>query len=289
MHWTLLHARQRIRPRLRARLVKRSPRLEMLAIVSAGAFAGFAASALLLRAGLADMPWRYALSVCVAYAVLLALLRWWVVGRGARLVPTPPRSAPAWRPEARLARARRRAPSSREGEGRSWPDANPLDLLDLPDGPQPAPWTGAGGSSGGGGATVHLDGAAPVDVDGFPKASAGLAEVSPDAEAWPVLAAIALVGMLLAALGASAWMVWAAPDLLADLTFDGVIAAVLYRRLRRGPEPRGPLAGALARTWVPALLLLALVVGCALALEYAVPGATSIQDVLRAIRARWGA
>ncbi len=70
--------------------MKRSPRLEMLAIVSAGAFAGFAASALLLRAGLADMPWRYGLSVCVAYAVLLALLRSWAAALGwypPRLVP----------------------------------------------------------------------------------------------------------------------------------------------------------------------------------------------------------
>ncbi len=113
--------------------------------------------------------------------------------------------------------------------------------------------------------------------------------MSADAEAWPILAAVALAGLLLAALGASAWIVWAAPDLLTDLTFDGVVAAVLYRRLRRGPEPRGPLTGALARTWVPAVLLLGLVVGCALALEHAVPGATSIHDVLHAIRQRWGA
>lgn len=103
----------------------------------------------------------------------------------------------------------------------------------------------------------------------------GLPDV--DEAALPLLA-IALVAILAFA---SLWIVYAAPTLFAELLLDGVLAAGLYRRLRRG-ETRHWLHTAVRGTLLPFVLtLLALAAFGALA-QHLRPGADSIGDLLRA-------
>lgn len=69
--------------RLRERLERFGfPRLRMLLIVLLTGACGFIASFLLLRAGLASMPLRYALAMAIAYAAFLLLLRAWMARPG---------------------------------------------------------------------------------------------------------------------------------------------------------------------------------------------------------------
>jgi len=269
--------------------MKGRPRLVMLGIVCVSALTGFLASAVLLHLGLADIPVRYALAVTASYAALVVQLRLWVAHQGQNLVPMPGGSWPEWRPEARLRRQLARAPASRDeadARRRRIPDLDVLDVSSLGDGP--APWSGGGGMSGGGGATGSFDAVGPTHAGG--SGLSGLGDVVSDvadADSWPVLAVFAIAAMLACMLGSSVYLVWAAPDLLADLAFESVLAVVLYRRLGRGAPPRGAWTRALAATWVPALLVFVLFVACGLALEHAVPGADSIREVMHALRVSW--
>jgi hypothetical protein len=84
---------------------------------------------------------------------------------------------------------------------------------------------------------------------------------------------------VLAALFASLWIVYAAPALLAELLFDAVLAAGLYRRLRRS-EARHWLDTAVRRTFVPFLLMLAGLVAFGLGVRHWYPDAHSIGELL---------
>ena len=96
-----------------------------------------------------------------------------------------------------------------------------------------------------------------------------------DEFATPLLAAlfVAIVAC------ASLWIVYIAPALFAELLFDGVLAAGLYRRVRHS-DRRHWLETAVKRTLVPfALTLLGLVVFGALAQTW-IPGAHTLGEVL---------
>jgi hypothetical protein len=97
-----------------------------------------------------------------------------------------------------------------------------------------------------------------------------------------VVVALAVVAALLLS---SLLLVWSAPVLFAELLVDGVLAAGLYRRLRRAPG-RHWLETALRRTWLPFLLtaVLAALAGWGLAV-YA-PGATTLGEVREIAAAR---
>ncbi len=89
-----------------------------------------------------------------------------------------------------------------------------------------------------------------------------------------------VIGVLvLAALFASLWIVYAAPALLAELLFDAVLAAGLYRRLRRS-EARHWLDTAVRRTFVPFVLMLAGLVAFGLGVRHWYPDAHSIGELL---------
>jgi hypothetical protein len=187
-----------------------SPRLLMAVIVTIAGTGGFLLSAALLRAGLSTMWARYVVAVLFAWALLALLLRWW------------------------LAR-RRRETLQLEGErDTSWLDGADVagDVLRSVRGSPPA-WTGGGGSFQGGGATVQLESGAPWTAGGGEAAggAAGLA-LDVDADAVPFLAAIALVLVALGAAFAAGWIVYAAPELFAELLLDGVVSGAVYRRLR---------------------------------------------------------
>jgi hypothetical protein len=225
----------------------------MAVIVVATGLAGFAASVALLALGVASMPVRYVLAVAVAYAVFLLLVRVWI----------------GWQ--------RRRI-------------TRHLDAIDLvPDlpgggpGVEDAPWEGGGGRFGGGGAGRSWgDGEAPAAEAGSILPDVGPAlDVDLDEGAAVLVPVAILVGGVLV----SVYVVWTAPALLAELLLDVALTSSLYRRLRK-LEPESWLATAVRRTWMP-VTAVALLVACGgAAMQWMVPGADSIGDVLNGGRPR---
>jgi hypothetical protein len=91
------------------------------------------------------------------------------------------------------------------------------------------------------------------------------------------VAIILAIGCLLFAAG---YVIFIAPELLAELLLDGVLSTALYRRLRR-LHRRHWVESVLARTWIPtAIVAVAFVIAGAVCQRYA-PEATSLGDVWR--------
>jgi hypothetical protein len=248
-------ARTRSLPALRRSVSRGWPRLAVGGMIALTTLSGFLCSVALLHLGVGGMGVRYAISVLVAYAVFLAQLWLWVA----------------------LAR--------RSGLGRD-PGPDIPDLSGLPDVELPAPWQGGGGHFAGGGASGGWSGAGEPGI--ATHAASGAADAAGgldlDLDGWPILAAAVLLLLVASGAIAAGYLVYTAPSLLAEVFFDGVVAGVLYRRLRRGSE-RAWWHGALSRTWVPALVVFLLFGIGGRVLDELVPGADSIGGVVRGVMA----
>lgn len=98
---------------------------------------------------------------------------------------------------------------------------------------------------------------------------------------WLVLVALVAV----AGFAAVAFVVYAAPVLLAEVALDAALVGTVYRRLRR--EDRGHWATtALRQTWAAAAVLVAFMAVLGFALQQLAPEAVSIGDVIRRILVR---
>jgi hypothetical protein len=222
--------RWRLTERLRKALEKReSPRIEMSVLVVLSGASGFLASVGLLHAGLHRIPVRYIAAVTIAYAVFLGLLYVWI---------------------RRHRKDDRSGSAARGGSGSV--DLDPVFALDLGDvstgssGSTAGLFSGGGGRSGGGGASGSWTGAG-----GSGSSSSGGLDISVDGDDAGILIALAVAAVIL--LGASVWLVLAAPSLFAELLLDGALSAGLYRRLKTLPH-RPWLETALRRTILPFLL-----------------------------------
>lgn len=146
------------------------------------------------------------------------------------------------------------------------PGLDMVDVLDESSGSKGAAF--GGGHSGGAGASANWD--AP-DVG-------RAVDISVDVDdAWPlVLAAVALLGSVLAMF----YVVYAAPALLAEIALDAALVAGIYRKLRK-QDARYWLDSALRRTWKPAAIAAVCLWVTGTALQWAMPDARSIGDVVR--------
>lgn len=147
------------------------------------------------------------------------------------------------------------------------------DYLDIPDLSSIAP-SGAG--------RLETGGSLPDDVgvsgdpaDAVGEALGTAAAAAAEEFALPLMVLI-LVG---ATLFSSCFVIYTAPALFAELLVDGVLAASLYRRLRR-VETRHWLQTAFRRTALPFALTAAFVSASGWGLAQYAPGAHSIGDVL---------
>lgn len=150
-----------------------------------------------------------------------------------------------------------------------WLRSRPDDYLDTPD----APDFGAGDSAGSGEWDFPRHSASHrADTGSFNDLNVDVG----DDFAIPLLVIVFVVIIAFASL----WVVYAAPALFAELLFDGLLAAGLYKRLRSS-DARHWLDTALRRTWLPfALTLLALFAFGVGVREYR-PDAHSIGEVMR--------
>ncbi|HET8540246.1 MAG TPA: hypothetical protein VFL83_10280 [Anaeromyxobacter sp.] len=255
--------RHRAVSRLERRVRLRAPAPIALALAAIVAGAGFLTSYALLQAGLRGMGLRYALSAIAAWVLLLVFLRAWVALAVPRL---PDRDAAVGNA---LDAARDLGETAFRAYGDLRDGAGGLDLpvnaargpssldvqVELPD---PPPRSGGSGLD----VLSGLD----LDFDG------------------PV--GLAVVGLVLAALGVLAGVVFVlseVPGLFAEIVLDGVLAAGLYRRVRRGLSCGAWWIGAFRRTLVPAVAVIALLGLGGLAMQKAVPCAASIGQIWAAV------
>jgi hypothetical protein len=249
--------RQRHLQRLRWRLERDSfPRLQMLLLVLLTAGSGLLASFALLHAGLTHMGWRYAAAFLLAYGVFLGLLWLWL--------------------------------RTRAEDYTDFPDLSGFTSSDSSSGGLPA-CEGLGGNFGGGGASGRFDLPAklsPTPLETLPDNGGEAIGQTLGAAAEGEELAIPLIVIILAAalVLSSAFIVYSAPSLFAELLLDGTLAATLYRRLHR-LERRHWLETALRQTLLPFLLTGLLVTGCGAALHHFAPGAHTLGEAWQKARA----
>lgn len=224
------------------------PRLQMSLLVLLTATTGFLASVMFSAIGMEALWLRYPVCVLIAYGAFLGLV--W-----------------CWR------------------RHREW------DLSNLPSGDGTPPsssagtheWQGAGGHSGGGGASASFDApASPPSLAPFDPVPTyvelpALDNTLDADEALPVVVVMVVLGGALLAIG---WVIWIAPVLLAELALDAVLSAGLYHRLKRPATGDHWLSTTLRHTGKPfAAAMLSLLVAGAV-MNLLVPDAVSLGDFI---------
>ena len=240
--------------RLRARLLRDSfPRLEMMVLVAFTGLVGMATSWVLLYvSGLHAMGPRWFVSTAVAYAAFLALLGTW-----------------------RRAWARRERQGAFEDEIHRQIGDTVGDLATRDGGIGPG-FGGGGGEFGGGGASGSWGPAQSSSSGGT-----GGSSVGGDGDGvWIAIALLVLGAIVVGA----AVLVWSAPALFAELMFDGLLSAGLYRRVHRAPQGHW-LPAAIRRTAWPFAMTAVLLALLGWGLQQANPGANTLQRALAALRA----
>lgn len=252
----------------------------MLLLVTVTAGIGFLSSVLMLRAGLHNMGLRYAAACGLAYLSFLSMLWIWL----------------------KLARWEGRSDSSLSDVAVNLPLNPTFDSGGTSPVPFVPEFNGGGGSFDGGGASANVEfGSGGVDSGVImpDTASSGLDVGIGDGsggdglsfdvgELGAPLAVLLFAVALLAACGALFYaafnLIGTAPLLLAELIFDGVLAAGLYRRFRY-QVARHWLETALRQTIRPFFAVLLFVGVAGFVLSFAWPQARSIGDVVRILHA----
>lgn len=239
-------SRRQIIERIRHELERRGyPRLQMLLLVSLTGGAGFLASFALLHAGIETLAWRYGLAVAIAYVFFLLLLWLWL-----RLGPNDDTGF-----EDVLMEIADSVPARKGG------------------------YQGGGGEYSGGGSSGRWEDASSEPLVELPELPDAGNLVDADELAIPLGILLAVVTVVVTVLVASLSIVYSAPMLFAELLLDGVLAATLYRRLRR-LDSRHWLQSALRRTFVPFAITALLMMAAGWGLSVYAPTARSLGEVL---------
>jgi uncharacterized membrane protein YgcG len=225
-----------------------APRLQMSLLVLLTAAAGFLASVALSAAGMDALWLRYPLCVMLAYIVFLGLIC-------------------VWR------RYREWDASGLSSDGGSSSSAAAREGSE---------WQGAGGQSGGAGASADFDALPDAAGMRFDAASADVQMPALESaldldESLPVAVVLALLAGALLAVG---WVIWIAPALLAELALDAVLSAGLYRRLKYQHDPDRWLVTTLRGTAWPFVAATLSLLLAGVLMNLLVPDATSLSGFL---------
>ncbi len=228
---------------------------------------GLLASKVLFEAGLRSMLVRYLIAVCISYLVFFVLMRVWLWYVGA----TPKDDSPGSGLD----------PCAID-VGQVSIDVGRTGATNLSDGV----FSGTGGDFGGGGAT---------DMWGAPSAASQSVHSSvvttssggssSKSGGWDfdlgdeAIVLIALGILLLVIFGAGAYLVYAAPEILAEAAFEALLAAGLIKASRKMTR-RGWIGSVLRATWVPFLVVLLMtgIFGWVAQTQY--PDAARLSDIL---------
>lgn len=138
-----------------------------------------------------------------------------------------------------------------------------------------------GGQFGGGGASADFS--LPAD-----SAPSGIASSLGDTVKEAVggssdegcLVLLAILALLAAIFGVGIYVIWQAPALLAEVAFEGALAAGLVKPLRRIEDP-GWIGGALRASAIPFLLIFACTMAIAFLAESHAPEASTLVEAIR--------
>lgn len=232
------------------RLIERSsaPRFQMFLIVAFTAASAFLASFVMLHSALHMMWLRYLLSAAFGYCIFLMTLWVWLKYRREDILENLD------------------VPSSNGSGGSSCTDS----------------FHGGGGHSGGGGASSSFDGPATPSGSG---AHSGISDISTDIDVGEFAIVLLLIAVVLSALGVSAWIVWIAPEFLAEILFDSILAAGLYRRIKT-LEQRDWMSTAIEKTLFPYIAVSAIFVCGGAILQAKVPEVQSLHDAAVHLRSK---
>jgi hypothetical protein len=257
--------------RVRRLLMRRGlPRLQMSLILAATGAAGFVASFVMLHLGVWRMWVRYPLAVLFAYAVFIVLLRVWLLLHGREL--------------------REHHVSDFELHAADFATDVAFDLAArTPD------TFGGGGDFGGGGVTgdwgegvssgLHQASAGGVSSGGGGGGGIGgdwLPDLDFDIDSEGCVFFLLALGLIVAGVCASLYVVYAAPLLLAEILVEGVLLSGLYRGMKHAREGDW-LGAAVRRTWLPVLLTLLTFASAGYLLQRAAPRARSIGEAFRMV------
>jgi hypothetical protein len=248
-------------------------RLHIALILSACFLVGLAVTKALLMAGIGAMWIRYAVALFMAYLAFLLGVRIWLryAGYDRRILPSR-----------RSSLVDGADLPSFGGGGSSGSSA------ELPS------FRGGGGSSGGGGASARFGGGGALGPDS--SSSQALAFSSSQGSAssrgghgsggggidfgddgWVLLLLIALAA---AVFGAVVWIIYAAPAILADAAFAGMLSAGLVRSTRHIASG-GWVASVVGHTWFAFALVFVLAIAFAVVAQRHYPDARTLADVVR--------
>ncbi|MCF3530635.1 hypothetical protein GUR46_17330 [Stenotrophomonas maltophilia] len=225
------------------------PRLQMALIVALTGAAGFLASHLLRLAGIDAMWFRYPMAVVLAYGVFLLLMWIWIRWRWDNVLD---------------------GLSPDVGGGSPSPRGSAVE----------SPWSGAGGRSGGGGASASWN--EPASASSGDAGELPLAGLAEDEAGLPLLAILGIVALVATVLLASVWVVWSAPVLMAELLVDAAIAGGLYRRMQ-GMHEQGWWRVCVSHTVWPLIGLLLFFAVLGWLAQELVPGASHLLQVIQGL------
>ena len=263
---------------VRHRLEKTSmPRLQMSLIVMLTGASGLLFSWLFLKAGVHGMMLRYPLALVAAYGVFLFLLWIWLrIGNDEPASSGAPRDKRSGSNESSLLDGVDVIPSG-GGSG--------LNLSSWGSRGASVPTPG-GGNFGGGGASASFDapeadaGSSGGSFFGGSGSSGGSIDLGDaDELVIPLLVAALAIGLALA----SFYVIYAAPELFAEVLVDGGLAGALYRKMK-GEQEGNWMQTAVRKTIAPFLLTGVLVVATGWGLSAHAPGAHTISEALHYVK-----
>jgi hypothetical protein len=225
-------------------------------MVTDAMLSGTLLSKLMLDTGLTNIVLRYPLSVLVAYAIFLGLMRLWL----AYILPTRPSIATRHRALDSLGLV---DPSSPQVNIASWDTSQPFT-----------------------GFTAEIQPVLVLQIYGIqrkfqPRGSDnGGFNYQPDAldqlpdELTSIVLFVAVVASVVAAGG---YLIYIAPQVLPEVAVNAVLASALGRAAKQA-EARGWLTSVVKSTWASAAAVLLLTVGLALAIHRHCPTAATFKD-----------
>lgn len=234
----------RYKKRLAARFFVR---FHMSLILAAVMASGVSVSKALLELGFTEVRVRYPLAVLGSYLVFLGLVRMWI------WYVTPGKSLDV--------------------------DLSDLPTPDLSADDVPRFGGFGGGSSGGGGASANWDAAVAPEAPSSGGGGSWLPDLDIDLEDgfWILLVLALLVAVIL---GAGAYLIYVAPELLPEAGLQLALGSGLIRVAKK-QDGQGWLRGVLWSTWIPFVVVLGMTVTLAVVVHRECPQATRLLEALR--------
>jgi hypothetical protein len=243
-------------------------RLHVALILGASFIAGLLVTKALLMAGVHAMWIRYSLALVAGYLIFLLGVRIWLrlAGFDRPLLPSRRRSY--------------------------LPDVDVGDISGGGGSMRVPIFRGGGGGSGGGGATANFGGSslspsATPESPAFALSSGDHSSSSSGSrsgfgidfgdDGWVLLALIALVAAIF---GGVVFLIYAAPTILADAAFAGLLSAGLVRSTRHIASG-GWISSVVGHTWFAFAVVFVLAFVFAIVAQHRFPDAHSLVDVLR--------